>query len=137
MKNSNFFQKCLTHLLILFCVIHVSCTKTASIQTNKTLPYQFIENKYVDAQLIYSDTSSGTVTFKADGSGVQKNKESKAPTPISWSFQDAVFKIVFDQDDIFSFQIVEKDTFIKKMKQIRSYAIGGQTHQYESFLLLN
>lgn len=136
MKNSNFFQKCLTHLLISICMIHVSCTKTASIQTNKTLPYQFIENKYVDAQLIYSDSSSGTVTFSADGSGVQKNSWSKEPTPIAWRIQDGVYKIEFDEDDIFSFEVMEKDSYIKKLKQVRSYTVGGQTHQYESILLL-
>ena len=137
MKNSNFFPKYLIHLLVLISVIHVSCTKTTSIQSNKTLPYNFIENKFVDAQLIYSDTSSGTVTFNADGSELQKNRDSKEPTPINWNFQDQIVKISFDEDDTFSFQIEDSDVYIQKLKQIRSYAIGGQTHQYESILLLN
>jgi hypothetical protein len=118
-------------------LIFTSCKKNTTIETNRTLPYQFIENKYVAGQLISSDTSTGTVIFNSDGNGFQQNRDSKEPTPITWNFQEQIVKISFDEDGTFSFQIEDSDVYIKKLKQIRSYTIGGKTHQFESILRLN
>lgn len=122
--------------LLMTSIFQIGCIKKVDNFSRDNWQFQYIENEYLDDCIITSDTTIGILLCKSDGTGFQKNSWADKPTPIHWDVKESTFVISFDEDDVYSFQIVKENLSFKEMKQISMSGIKSQIHQHESTLIL-